>query len=339
MARRDTASASSVLLSVENLQVHFPIYRGALLPRRAGAVKAVDGVSFDIRRGETFSIVGESGCGKSTLAMAVLGMTPKTAGRVVFEGEDITDFGPARMRPVRRQMQTVFQDPFASLNPRMKIGDIIAEPLIVHGIARTKQARLARVRELMSIVGLRPDMADRYPHEFSGGQRQRISIARALALEPGLLICDEAVAALDVSVQAQILNLLMDLQRRLNLAYLFISHDLSVVRHISDRIGVMYLGKMVETGDCGALFSGPQHPYTQALLAAAPLPDPDAEAGRPPAFLTGEPPSPRNPPSGCRFHPRCPKAVPLCSAAEPPLLPHGHTRAACHLADPQAAQA
>lgn len=322
--------ASRPLLRVEDLKVHYPIYEGALLPKQTGAVKAVDGVTFDIRPGETFSIVGESGCGKSTMAMAVLGMTPKTGGRILFDDVDITSLSAERMRPVRRRMQTIFQDPFASLNPRMKVSDIIAEPLVVHRVG-DGDARRARVSELMALVGLLPSMADRYPHEFSGGQRQRISIARALALEPDLVICDEAVAALDVSVQAQILNLLMDLQRRLHLAYLFISHDLSVVRHISDRIGVMYLGKMVETGECDGLFRAPQHPYTQALMAAVPVADPDAQPQHPADMLSGEPPSARNPPAGCRFHPRCPRAIPFCAEEEPALLQHGHTRAACHL--------
>ncbi len=328
----DTAAAADTpLLRVQDLKVHFPVYAGAILPRQTGSVKAVDGVSFEIRRGETFAIVGESGCGKSSLAMAVLGMLPKTAGRIVFDGIDITDFGAERMRPIRRRMQTVFQDPFSSLNPRMKVGDIIAEPLVVHRAAQDPGARRARVAELMALVGLLPHMAHRYPHEFSGGQRQRISIARALALEPDLVICDEAVAALDVSIQAQILNLLMDLQRRLGLAYLFISHDLSVVRHISDRIGVMYLGKMVETGSREALFASPQHPYTQALLAAVPVPDPEAVAPPPSSLLRGEPPSARNPPTGCRFHPRCVYAIPRCAGEEPAMQRRGATEAACHL--------
>lgn len=330
-ALADRTGASRPLLRVEDLKVYYPIYEGTLLPKQTGAVKAVDGVTFDIRPGETFSIVGESGCGKSTMAMAVLGMTPKTGGRIIFDDADITNLSADRMRPVRRRMQTIFQDPFASLNPRMKVSDIIAEPLVVHRVGGDSDARRARVSELMALVGLLPGMADRYPHEFSGGQRQRISIARALALEPDLVICDEAVAALDVSVQAQILNLLMDLQRRLHLAYLFISHDLSVVRHISDRIGVMYLGKMVETGDCDALFGAPQHPYTQALMAAVPVADPDAQPQSSAAMLSGEPPSARNPPAGCRFHPRCPQAIPFCGEKEPELLRHGHTQAACHL--------
>lgn len=319
------------LLRVENLRVHFPVFAGAILPKRVGSVKAVDGVSFDIQRGETFAIVGESGCGKSSLAMAVLGMIEKTEGRVVFDQTDITNLTASEMRPIRRRVQTIFQDPFASLNPRMKVGDIVAEPLVAHRVIQNKEARQARVAELLALVGLLPEMAARYPHEFSGGQRQRISIARALALEPDLVICDEAVAALDVSIQAQILNLLMDLQQRLKLTYLFISHDLSVVRHISDRIGVMYLGKMVETGACDAVFSNPQHPYTQALLAAIPVPDPEAEALRPAVVLSGEPPSARNPPSGCRFHTRCPYAISFCAGREPELKLYGHTQAACHL--------
>ncbi len=335
MAQREAhdmnATAETPLLRVEDLKVHFPLYKGAILSRQTGSVKAVDGVSFEIRRGETFAIVGESGCGKSSMAMAVLGMLPKTAGRIIFDGIDITDFGAERMRPIRRRMQTIFQDPFSSLNPRMKVGDIIAEPLVVHRAAQDPSARRARVAELMALVGLLPQMAERHPHEFSGGQRQRIGIARALALEPELIVCDEAVSALDVSIQAQILNLLMDLQRRLGLAYLFISHDLSVVRHISDRIGVMYLGKMVETGSREALFASPQHPYTQALLAAVPVPDPEAAAPPPSSLLSGEPPSARNPPTGCRFHPRCVRAIPRCAEEEPVMKHHGVTEAACHL--------
>jgi oligopeptide transport system ATP-binding protein len=307
-----------------------------VLPRQTGAVKAVDGVSFTIARGETFSIVGESGCGKSTTAMAVLRMLKPDDGRILFDGEDITHLPPAALKPVRRRMQTVFQDPFASLNPRMKIGDIIAEPLVVHGLVRERGARRDRIAELMALVGLLPDMADRYPHEFSGGQRQRISIARALALEPDLVVCDEAVSALDVSIQAQILNLLMDLQARLGLAYLFISHDLSVVRHISDRIGVMYLGRLVETAARDELFDHPRHPYTQALLAAAPAHGPEAIGARPPVSLAGEPPSPRNPPPGCRFHPRCPVAVAACRIEPPPPSVRISLTAAadCHLVQP-----
>jgi oligopeptide transport system ATP-binding protein len=324
------------LLRVEDLSVHFPVMGGGLLPRRIGSVQAVDGVSFSIRRGETFSIVGESGCGKSTTAMAVLRMQAVTSGRIWFDGQDITTWGPDAMRPVRRRIQTIFQDPYASLNPRMKVGAIIAEPLEVHRVGDS-DARRRRTADLMKLVGLLPDMAERYPHEFSGGQRQRISIARALALEPDLVVCDEAVSALDVSIQAQILNLLMELQERLGLAYLFISHDLSVVRHISDRIAVMYLGRIVETGPREELFSSPRHPYTQALLASAPSADPAFEASRSAVALTGEPPSPRNPPAGCRFHPRCQAAFGPCSTRSPELVFEGDSAAvACHLFPPQA---
>ncbi|HYG25907.1 MAG TPA: ATP-binding cassette domain-containing protein [Caulobacteraceae bacterium] len=260
---------SPPLLQVEDLKVHFPIKGGILGGRTTGVVRAVDGISFSINRGETFSIVGESGSGKSTTAMAVLRAQPIDGGRIIFDGQDISQLKPGRLRAVRRRMQTVFQDPYSSLNPRMKVRDIISEPLAVHGIGNARSRR-DKVSELMALCGLLPEMGDRYPHEFSGGQRQRISIARALALEPELVVCDEAVSALDVSIRAQILNLLMDLQRRLGLAYLFISHDLTVVRHISDRIGVMHLGKLVEVADAEALFAGPMHPYTRALLAAAP---------------------------------------------------------------------
>lgn len=316
---RPTDPTATPLLSVEDLKVHFPVYSGAVLPSRSGSVKAVDGVSFLIRRGETFSIVGESGCGKSTTAMAVLRMVKPDAGRIVFDGLDITHLGSQGLRAVRRRMQTVFQDPFSSLNPRMKIGAIISEPLHVHGMGGDQNKKRARIAELLALVGLQPDMAERYPHEFSGGQCQRISIARALALEPDLVVCDEAVSALDVSIQAQILNLLMDLQERLGLAYLFISHDLSVVRHISDRIGVMYLGRMVETGGRDELFQRPQHPYTRALLAAAFGHEGDVTAASgSPILIAGEPPSARNPPPGCRFHPRCPVAIAACRTDPPP---------------------
>ena len=326
-------ASDASLLRVEGLKVHFPVTEGVVIQKRVGSVKAVDGVSFDLRRGETFGLVGESGCGKSTTALAVLRMLAPTAGRVVFEGEDVTHLDAARMRPIRRRMQMVYQDPFGSLNPRMKVRDIVGEPLVVHGLASDRSAYRARVAELMDLVGLLPDMADRYPHEFSGGQRQRIGIARALALEPSLLICDEPVSALDVSIQAQVVNLLMDLQERLGLTYLFIAHDLSVVRHISDRIGVMYLGRIVEIATRDALFAAPKHPYTQALLAAVPLPDPALEATRPDELIAGEVPSVRNPPPGCAFHPRCPRAMARCEAERPELLARSGAAVACHLYD------
>ena len=328
-----TPAADERLLRVQGLKVHFPVTEGVVVQKRIGSVKAVDGVSFELRRGETFGLVGESGCGKSTTALAVLRMLEPTAGRIVFEGEDVTRLGPAGMRPIRRRIQMVYQDPFGSLNPRMKVRDIVGEPLVVHGLAADRSAYRARVAELMDLVGLLPDMADRYPHEFSGGQRQRIGIARALALEPSLLICDEPVSALDVSIQAQVVNLLMDLQERLGLTYLFIAHDLSVVRHISDRIGVMYLGRIVEIATRDALFAEPKHPYTQALLAAVPLPDPALEATRPHELIAGEVPSVRNPPPGCGFHPRCPRAMDRCRESRPELAEHSHSAVACHLYD------
>ncbi|MBD3647590.1 MAG: ATP-binding cassette domain-containing protein [Pseudomonadales bacterium] len=318
------------IVSVRDLKVHFPV-TGGILRKTVGWVPAVDGVSFDLKRGETFSLVGESGCGKSTTALAVLRMQPVTDGQIIFEGTDITNYTPAQMRPIRRGMQMVYQDPFGSLNPRMKVGDIIGEPLVVHGMASDRKKFRARIRELMDIVGLLPDMADRYPHEFSGGQRQRIGIARALALDPSLIICDEPVSALDVSIQAQVVNLLMDLQKRLGLTYLFIAHDLSVVRHISNRIGVMYLGKLVELADRDSLFDSPKHPYTRALLDAVPVANPVIEAERPHQLIEGEVPSVRNPPPGCPFHPRCPEAMDECRRTKPDLIAREGTMVACHL--------
>ena len=321
----------NVLLRVEDLKVHFPVTEGVLMRRRVGSVKAVDGVSFELRRGETFGLVGESGCGKSTTALAILRMLEPTAGRIVFDGEDISRVDQRRLRPLRRRMQMVFQDPFGSLNPRMRVREIVGEPLKVHGVAGSRRRFRERVAELLDLVGLLPAMADRYPHQFSGGQRQRIGIARALALEPDLLLCDEAVSALDVSIQAQVLNLLMDLQERLGLTYLFIAHDLSVVRHISDRIGVMYLGRIVEIAARDELFERPRHPYTEALLASVPTPDPAVEAARPHRLIAGEVPSVREPPPGCRFHPRCPKVLDRCRSVGPALEDVGAARVACHL--------
>ena len=323
-----------MLLQVDDLKVHFPVTEGVLWQHQVGSVKAVDGISFELTRGETFSLVGESGCGKSTTALAVLRMHQVTGGTILFEGRDITHLDAGTMRPLRRRMQMVYQDPFASLNPRMKVSDIIGEPLVVHDLARDKTRYRARIRELMDLVGLLPDMADRYPHEFSGGQRQRIGIARALALEPDLLICDEAVSALDVSIQAQIINLLMDLQDELNLTYLFIAHDMSVVRHISTRVAVMYLGQIVEIAERDDLFDDPKHPYTNALMAAVPVADPALEAQRPQQLIIGEVPSARNPPSGCRFHPRCSQAMAECKVHAPVLRQlQGSRRVACHLFD------
>ncbi|HKW71863.1 MAG TPA: ABC transporter ATP-binding protein [Candidatus Dormibacteraeota bacterium] len=299
------------------------------------AVRAVDGVDLTIRRGETLGLVGESGCGKSTLARLVTGLLPVTAGTITFDGDDITKLRGGRLRRVRRKMQMIFQDPFASLDPRMTVGDILQEPLDNFAIGTVRERR-RRVQELLRLVGLNPNFTNRYPHEFSGGQRQRIGIARALAVNPSFIVCDEAVSALDVSIQAQIINLLQDLQKEFNLTYLFIAHDLAVVRHLSDRIAVMYLGKVVETADRNDIYERPQHPYTKALLSSIPVPDPIVEKERAPITLKGEIPSPVNPPSGCRFHPRCPIArVPgVCSEVEPLLEPHGARDqvAACHFA-------
>src|SRR5262245_44588874 len=320
------------VVRVDDLKVHFPIMKGTIIQRRVATVQAVDGISFALRRGGTLGLVGESGCGKSTTGLAILRMLDPTAGRIVFEGEDITAHDKERMRPIRRRMQMVYQDPYGSLNPRMKVRDIVGEPLEVHGEAHDPAAYRERVDRLIGLVGLLPDMAERYPHEFSGGQRQRIGIARALALEPSLIICDEPVSALDVSIQAQVVNLFMELQERLGLTYIFIAHDLAVVRHISDRIAVMYLGRIVEIASRAELYKRPLHPYTEALLAAIPVADPEVEARRPRQIVKGEVGSALNPPSGCRFHPRCPKAMEKCRRVDPGLTDLGAGRAvACHL--------
>ena len=323
---------SEVLLEVENLVKHFPV-GGGVLSRQSVVVRAVDGVSFTLRRGETLGLVGESGCGKTTTGRCILQLERPTSGRILFEGIDLAAISAAELRAVRRRVQVIFQDPYSSLNPRMTIGQILAEPLQVHGIVRERTARQGRVEELLVQVGLAPQHARRYPHQLSGGQRQRVGIARALAMEPALIVCDEPVSALDVSIQAQIINLLEDLQRRLGLTYLFIAHDLSVVRHISDRVAVMYLGKIVEITDRTALYEEPRHPYTRALLSAVPIPDPAVEETRERTVLRGEVPSALNPPPGCVFHPRCPIAVARCSAEVPALREIRPTHwSACHLA-------
>ena len=317
------------LLEVTGLAKHFPT-RGGLFRRGHGEVRAVDGVDFTIRRGETLGLVGESGCGKTTTGRCVLQLEQPTHGRIVFEGKDITGLSQQDLRKVRRRMQVIFQDPYSSLNPRMTVGEILAEPIKVHGIISDAAKRAARVRQLLEEVGLLPQHAQRYPHQLSGGQRQRVGIARALASEPALIVCDEPVSALDVSIQAQIINLLEELQERLGLTYLFVAHDLSVVRHISDRVAVMYLGRIVEITDRDSLYAAPQHPYTKALLSAVPIPDPALEARRERPVLGGEVPSPLRPPSGCAFHPRCPIAIDECRRAVPDLreVRPGH-RAAC----------
>jgi oligopeptide transport system ATP-binding protein len=326
------ADSDGEILQVEDLKIYFPVTAGIVFQREVATVKAVDGVSFALKRGETLGLVGESGCGKSTTGLGILRMLTPTAGRIVFEGTDITALDENRMRPIRRRMQMVYQDPYGSLNPRMRVRDIIGEPLEVHGMAGDRAAFRERITALTTMVGLLPAMADRYPHEFSGGQRQRIGIARALALEPSLIVCDEPVSALDVSIQAQVVNLFIELRERLGLTYVFIAHDLAVVRHISHRIAVMYLGRIVEIATREELYRDPLHPYTQALLAAIPIPDPELEATRPRQIITGEVPSMLRPPSGCRFHTRCPHAMDVCKRDDPVLKGRPSGRAvACHL--------
>jgi oligopeptide transport system ATP-binding protein len=319
---------NGTLVKVQDLKMHFPITQGIIIQRKVGAVKAVDGVSFDIVGGETLGLVGESGCGKSTTGRAMLQLYRPTAGKVYFEGQDLTELKGEPLRRMRRRMQMIFQDPYASLNPRMTVGDIIGEPLVVHNIAKGKERR-ERVQELLKVVGLNPYFVNRYPHEFSGGQRQRIGVARALAVQPEFIVCDEPISALDVSIQAQIINLL-EVQDEFHLTYLFIAHDLAVVRHISDRVAVMYLGKIVELTDRVELYENPLHPYTQALLSAIPIPDPVVEEQRRRVILEGDVPSPASPPVGCNFSTRCPVAMDICKEQDPEFVEvaEGH-RAAC----------
>ena len=326
---RPSRARGDVLLRIDALRMHFPITKG-MLRRKVGAIRALDGISFDITRGQTLALVGESGCGKSTAGRTILRLYDPTDGRIVFDGSDITAMQGEALRRMRPRMQMIFQDTQACLNPRMTVGSIVAEPLDEHGAAKGKQKR-ERVQELLNAVGLNPRFADRYPHEFSGGQRQRIGIARALALSPDFIVCDEPIAALDVSIQAQVVNLLQDLQAKLGLTYLFISHDLSMVRHLADRVAVMYLGKVVELAPRDALYTTPLHPYTQALLSAVPIPEPQAERRRARIILKGDVPSPANPPSGCRFRTRCPVAFDRCAVEEPAWrkLPGEHW-VACH---------
>jgi len=324
-------SNAQPLLEVRGLRMHFPVTEGIVRRRTVGEVKAVDGVDFTIRRGETLGLVGESGCGKTTTGRCILRLERPTSGEILYDGVDLAGLGRKELVAMRRKIQVIFQDPYSSLNPRMKVGDIIAEPMKVHGVEPDAGKRAARVRELLRVCGLNPRFADRYPHEMSGGQRQRVGIARALALDPEFIVCDEAVSALDVSIQAQIVNLLEDLRERFGLTYLFIAHDLAVVRHLCQRVAVMYLGRIFELADNDELFDHPLHPYTQALLSAVPVPDPSIEAGRAFRPPVGEVPSPINPPSGCVFHPRCPIAVERCKQARPEVreVRPGHW-VACH---------
>ncbi len=323
-------SRNGILLDVKGLTMYFPITQGIIIQRRVGDIKAVDNINFYVRRGETLGLVGESGCGKTTTGRAILQLYRPTAGEVIFDGENLCELKGARLRRMRAKMQMIFQDPYASLNPRMTVGSIIGEPLQVHGLMKGKEKK-ERVQELLRVVGLNPYFISRYPHEFSGGQRQRIGVARALAVNPSFIVCDEPISALDVSIQAQIINLLEDLQEQFNLTYLFIAHDLSVVRHISDRVAVMYLGKLVEVTDRDELYSNPLHPYTKALLSAVPIPDPVVEAKRHRTILVGDVPSPANPPLGCNFCTRCPEVMDICREEEPDFVDVGGEHfVACH---------
>ncbi|MEU6131323.1 dipeptide ABC transporter ATP-binding protein [Saccharopolyspora sp. NPDC047091] len=325
---------SEPILEVRDLVKHFPINRGIVFQRTIGQVRAVDGVSFDLNKGETLGIVGESGCGKSTLAQVLMRLEPPTSGTATFEGRDMFSMRGAELRKLRRDMQIVLQDPYTSLNPRRTVGDIIGEPFEIHPEVAPKGDRQRKVQELLEVVGLNPEHLQRYPHQFSGGQRQRIGIARALALKPKVIVCDEPVSALDVSIQAQVMNLLGELQQEFGLSYVFIAHDLGVVRHLSDRVGVMYLGKMVEIGTDEQIYEHPQHPYTQALLSSVPVPDPTLRGKREVIRLTGDVPSPANPPSGCRFRTRCWKAQDICAESVPELeVRLGEHPAACHFAE------
>jgi oligopeptide transport system ATP-binding protein len=331
------AAGDDVILDVRNLVKYFPIMQGVLFKKQVGSVKAVDDVSFQLRRGETLGLVGESGCGKSTLSKTLLQLIEPTSGQAFFDGRDMFTMSKGELRDVRRRIQIIFQDPYASLNPRMTVGDIVGEPYDIHPEVEPKKGRRARVRELLARVGLNPDFENRYPHQFSGGQRQRIGVARALALNPDVIVCDEPVSALDVSVQAQVVNLLKEIQRDFGISYLFIAHDLSVVRHICDRVAVMYLGEIVEIGDEQQVYENATHPYTQALLSAVPIPDPRSRERRDRIVLEGDVPSPSNPPSGCRFRTRCWKAQPICAEEPPALVDRGHGHpSACHFAEPRA---
>jgi oligopeptide transport system ATP-binding protein len=325
-------TTNNALVQVQNLVKHFPIYQG-IFRRQVGAVRAVDGISFDVRQGETLGLVGESGCGKTTAGRTLMQLYRPTSGQVLFDGVDLVGLKAGDMRKMRRKMQIIFQDPYASLNPRMSVQDIIGEPLVVHGVASGKDVQ-QRVHQLLELVGLSPTFSNRFPHEFSGGQRQRIGVARALALQPSFIVCDEPISALDVSVQAQVVNLLEELQEQFHLTYLFIAHDLSMVRHISDRVAVMYLGVIVEIASRDEIYLSPLHPYTQALLSAVPIPDPFAESQRRRVILQGDVPTPTNPPSGCRFRTRCPIAQAACAESRPEFreLKPGHF-VACHFAE------